>query len=115
MSNMIGRPVASSGGYPNSRWAPGVQGSFRPSRLLPVVFLAVAQRQRHPAMVVRQRHAFARKQLKRAAEAIDGIVQLGGPSPNLHRLLIVVGDEPLRIARVRAGGKFIEQGTQRTP
>jgi hypothetical protein len=80
--------------------------------LLSMELFARLQGAGHPALVVTQRRAVAGKQLERATEAIDRIVQLWLSPPELHGLRIEIGDQPFRVARVSARGEFIQQAAE---
>ena len=77
--------------------------------LVAVVLAVRRERLRHPALVVSDRLAVGREQLEGAAEAVDRVVQLRASPPELRRVLVEVGDEPVGVARVGARGQFFEQ------
>ena len=72
--------------------------------LVAAVLAAFLERPSHPALVVRNGRSVRREESERAAESIDGIVQLWRPTPEIERLLVEVCDQPVYITRVGAGG-----------
>jgi hypothetical protein len=67
----------------------------------------------HPALVVVDGLASrGGVELERAAEAVNGVVELGGPAPDGDGVGVVVGDQAGGITGVGAGGEFIEESAE---
>ena len=68
-----------------------------------------AQRQSHPTLVVSNWRALGRKELERSAKSVCWIVQLGGTSPKLHRLVVTIGDQSFAVAGIGPCGEMLQQ------
>jgi hypothetical protein len=80
--------------------------------LASVVFLVVFERQRHPALVMGNWRAIRGKELERAAETVPTIIQPRCAPPKLHRMLVKISDQSLRVAGIRPGGQLLQQATK---
>ena len=67
------------------------------------------QCQGHPALVVSNGRALGRKELERSTKSVCWIVQLGGTSPKLYRLVVTIGDQSFAVAGIGTCGEMLQQ------